>query len=133
MLAHEFSDDGIFDRQNAIKHFDDGHVRAHAIVEAGELNSDGARSDNQQLTGHFRRSHGMAIGPDALSIRLRERKLPRAGAGGDTDVLRLNIRCLTVLGDTELAFARQLAVATIDSDLVRSDTHTSELQSLMRI
>src|SRR3546814_18475932 len=32
--------------------------------------------------------------------------------------LRLNIRCLTVLGDTELAFARQLAVAKIDSDLV---------------
>src|SRR3546814_9606423 len=60
----------------------------------------------------------MAIGPDALSIRLCERKLPRAGAGGDNDVLRLNIRCLTVLGDTELAFARQLAVATIDSDLV---------------
>src|SRR3546814_12969051 len=60
----------------------------------------------------------MAIGPDALSIRLRERKLPRAGADGDNDVLRLNIRYLTVLGDTELAFARQLAVAKIDSDLV---------------
>src|SRR3546814_11298359 len=60
----------------------------------------------------------MAIGPDALSIRLRERKLPRAGAGGDNDVLRLNIRCLTVLGDTELAFASQLAVAKLDSDLV---------------
>src|SRR3546814_8838403 len=39
-------------------------------------------------------------------------------AGGDNDVLRLNIRCLTVLGDTELAFARQLTVAKIDSDLV---------------
>src|SRR3546814_12940094 len=104
-----FADVGIFDRQNSIKHFDDGHVRAHVIVEAGELNSDGARSDNQQLTGHFRRSHGMAIGPDALSISLRERKLPRAGAGGDHDVLRLTIRSLTVHGDTQLAFALNLA------------------------
>src|SRR3546814_11104350 len=113
-----FADVGIFDRQNSIKHFDDGHVRAHVIVEAGELNSDGARSDNQQLTGHFRRSHGMAIGPDSLSIRLRERKLPRAGAGGDNDVLRLNIRCFPVIVDTELAFARPIAAPKQTSDLV---------------
>src|SRR3546814_4951297 len=87
----------------AIEHLQDRHLGAHVRIEAGELDADRARSDHQQLRRHLRRHHRMAIGPDPLPVRLGEGQVARPGTRRDDDVLR------------------------------RSEEHTSELQSLMRI
>ena len=42
LLAGEGGDFLVFDRKDAIQHFDHCHVGAHVAVEAGEFDADGA-------------------------------------------------------------------------------------------
>src|SRR3546814_16515141 len=73
-----------------------------------ELLPDRARSDDQQLLGHFRRHHRVTIGPNALAVRLGERQIARPRAGGDDDVLCLKLGGLAVPGDREPALGDDL-------------------------
>ena len=77
----------VLDRNDAVEHFDHRHLGAQVGVEAGELDPDRARADDQQFGRHFRRGHGVAIGPDALAVGLGERQVAGPGAGRDDDVL----------------------------------------------
>jgi hypothetical protein len=90
-LFEEGGNIGILDRDDPVHHLDDGHVRAHVVVEAGEFDADRARTDDQQLARHFRRRHGVAIGPDALAVGRRERQVARPRAGRDDDVLGFSV------------------------------------------
>ena len=90
----------------AVEHFDDRHLGAEVVVEAGELDPDRARADDQQFGRHFRRGHRVAIGPDALAVGLGERQLARPGAGGDDDMLGGKLGGLAVLGHGQLARRR---------------------------
>src|SRR3546814_20172362 len=76
---------GILDGDETVEHFDDGDVDAHVAVEAREFDPDRARSDHQQLLGHFGRDESVAIGPDALAVGGRERRALRARPGPDDE------------------------------------------------
>ena len=67
-LGEEVADFGVLDRHDPVEHFDHRHLGAQVVVEAGELDADRARADDQQLGRHFRRGHGVAVGPDALAV-----------------------------------------------------------------
>src|SRR3546814_17052683 len=81
-----------------------------------ELLPDRARSDDQQLLGHFRRHHRVTIGPNALAVRLGERQVARPRAGGDDDVLCLKLGGLAVPGDREPALGDDLPLALADGE-----------------
>ena len=101
------ADLGVLDRHDAVEHLDHRHLGAEVGVEAGELDPDRARADDQQLGRHFGRGHRVAIGPDALAVGLGERQVARAGAGGDDDVLGGELGRLAVrAGDRQLALRR---------------------------
>ncbi len=74
-------------RQDARQHLAHGHLGAHGAVEARELDADRARADHQQRLRHRLRHHRLAIAPDQLAVGLEPRKLPRARAGRQDDVL----------------------------------------------
>ena len=113
------ADLGILDRHDAVEHLDHRHLGAEVGVEAGELDPDRARADDQQLGRHFGRGHRVAVGPDALAVGLGERQVARPRAGGDDDVLGGELGRLAVrAGDRQLAFAGELALAHHDRDLV---------------
>jgi hypothetical protein len=46
-LGEEIADLGILDGHDPVEHFDHRHVAAKVVVEAGELDPDRARPDNQ--------------------------------------------------------------------------------------
>src|SRR3546814_18903882 len=83
-----------------------------------ELLPDRARSDDQQLLGHFRRHHRVTIGPNALAVRLGERQVARPLAGGDDDVLCLQLGCLAVPCSREPALGDDIPLPLPDGDLV---------------
>ena len=86
-LVDEGGDVLVLDRQDAVEHLDDRHLGAHVRIEAGELDPDRARADDQQFGRHLLRHHRVAVGPDALAVGLGEGQVARARAGGDDDVL----------------------------------------------
>ena len=90
-LVHEGGDLLVLDRQDAVEHLDDRHLGAHVRIEAGELDPDRARADHQQFGRHLLGHHRVAIGPDALAVRLGEGQVAGARAGGDDDVLGLQL------------------------------------------
>ena len=119
LLLEERADLRILDRNDAVEHFDDRHLGAEVGVEARELDPDRAGADDQQLGRHFRRSHGVAVGPDALAVGLGERKVARPRAGSDDDVLGGKLGRLAVgAGHGELALRGDLPLAHVHGDLV---------------
>ena len=98
LLSSEGGDVGILDRHDPVEHLDHRHLGAHVVVEAGELDPDRARADDQQLARHLLRHHRVAVGPDALAVGLGERQVAGAGAGRDDDVLGGELGRLAVLG-----------------------------------
>ena len=86
-LSSEGGDVVVLDRHDPVEHLDHRHLGADVVVEAGELDADRARADDQQLGRHLLGHHRVAIGPDALAVGLGERQVARARAGGDDDVL----------------------------------------------
>ena len=111
-LAGEGGNLLVLHRQDAVEHFDHRHLRAHVEVEAGELDADRAGADHQQRFRHRRRDHRFLVGPDQLAVRFDAGKLPRARAGREDDVRRLQRGDrLAVLLHRQRLLARQLAVA----------------------
>jgi hypothetical protein len=117
-LVDEGGDVRILDRQDAVEHLDDRHLRAHVRIEAGELDADRARADDQQLGRHHLGHHGVPVGPDPLPVRLGEGQVAGAGAGRDDDVLGLELRRLAVLADAEHPLAGERALSFHHRDLV---------------
>ena len=132
-LVGEGGDFLVLDRQDARQHFDHRHRGAHVEVEAGELDADRAGADHQQ---RFRKSlgnHRVAIGPDQLAVGLDARKLPRARAGRQDDVRRLQRGDrLAVLLHRQRLLARQLAVAVEHRDLVLAHQMRDARRKLLR-
>ena len=117
-LGEEVADLGILDRNDPVEHFDHRHLAAHVVVEAGELDPDRARSDDQQLGRHFRRGHRVAVGPDLLAVACGEGQLAGPGAGGDDDVLGGELGLLAVGSHGHLAGRGDGALAHVHRDLV---------------
>ena len=110
---------GILDRHDAVEHLDHRHLGAHVVVEAGELDADRARADDQQLGRHLGRGHRVAIGPDALAVGLGERQVARPRAGRDDDVLGRELGRLAVAPVTvSLPLRGDLPLAHVHGDLV---------------
>jgi hypothetical protein len=123
----------VLHRHHAIEHLDDGHVRAHVVVEAGELHADRTRSDDQQPGRHLGRRHRRPVRPDPLAVGLGEGQVAGAGAGGDDDVLRLDIGLLAVLArHGQLARRGQYAGAHVHGDLVLLHQVRDALIELLR-
>ena len=110
-LVHEGRDVLVLDREDPVEHLDDRHLGAHVRIEAGELDADRARADDEQFGRHLLGHHRMAVGPDACPVRLGEGQVAGAGAGRDDDVLRGELGLRPLPGDGQLALGREGAVA----------------------
>ena len=97
--------------QDARQGLDHHHLGAERAVEAGELDADGARADDDQRLRRGLRNHGLAIGPDAVAVRLQSDLGNRARpcAGGQDDMLGLEGAApAPLLGDDDLGRRRAL-------------------------
>ena len=90
-LAGELGDLCILGGKDARQHLDHRHVGAQAAIEARELDADGARADDEQRFGESFGNHRLLVGPDQFSIRLEPWQRACTGAGGDDDMLGLDI------------------------------------------
>ncbi len=86
-LLGEGRDLGVLDRQHPVHHLDHRRLGAERVEEAGELDADGARADDQQLLRHPLRLQRVLVGPDQIAVGLQPRQFARARAGGQDDVL----------------------------------------------
>ena len=77
----------ILNRHNPIEHLNHGHIRAHIVVEAGKLDPDSARADDEKFARHFRRCHRRAVCPDAFSVSGRKGQIARTRACRDNNML----------------------------------------------
>src|SRR3546814_17841074 len=68
---------GILDGDETVEHFDDGDVDAHVAVEARDFDPARARSDHQQMLGHFGRAESVEIGTVELAVGGGARKVRR--------------------------------------------------------
>ena len=90
-LLRQRADLGVLHGQDAVEHLDHRRLRAHGVVEAGELDADGARADDQQLPGHALGVQCVFVGPDEIAVGLHARQFarPRAGRQNDGAALQL--------------------------------------------
>ena len=116
---------GIFHRKDAVQHFDHRHLGAKVVIEARELDADGARPHHQELARNRLGDHGFPVGDNVLAVRFQPGQFARPGAGGDDDVLgREAVQGLAVgIGDGEFTntprpHAVELGAAVDDRDLV---------------
>ena len=109
----------------------DRHLGAHVIVEAGELNPDRARSDDEQLGRHLRRGHGVAIGPHPLAVGRGKGQVAGAGARGQHNVLGAVFGGLAIRRHRKLSLARQLGAAGDHGDLVLLHQELDALRVLL--
>src|SRR6185312_11967216 len=131
-LAGENGNFLVLDRQYPVKHLDDRHLGAHVAVEAGELDADRAGADHQQRFRHRLRHHRLLVGPDLLAVGLDAGERARPSASREDDVLGGEIGDrLAVLGDGDLAFARQFSVAVEHGDLVLAQEETDAVRELL--
>ena len=82
----ERADLGIFDWQDAVHHLNHSRVRAQRVVEAGKFDPNRPRPDDQKLLRHPLWHQSVLVRPDQITIRLKPRQFPRAGACGEDDV-----------------------------------------------
>ncbi len=82
----------VLDRHDALDRLDDRHLGAQGAIEAGELDADGARADDDEGLGQLLRRQGVAIGPDLVAVSLQADLRQGAGAGayGQHDRLGLD-------------------------------------------
>ncbi len=131
-LLEEGRDILVFHRHDPVEHFDHGHIAAHVVVEAGELDTDRPAADDEQLLGHFLGRHGMAIGPHALAVRLGEGQVARPGTGGNDDVLGGELFLALIALDREAGRTGQRALAHVHGDLVLLHQMRDALIELLR-
>jgi hypothetical protein len=123
-LLGGLGDLGVLDRHDAVHGLDDGDLGAQGAVEAGELDADGARADDDQRLGHGLGGQGVAIGPDLVAVRDRAdgRDVAGPGAAGQDHALGLDRAAAAGLqGHDDLgrrAALLELGLALDDLDLV---------------
>jgi hypothetical protein len=81
----------VLHRHDAINRLDDSHLRAQSAVEAGELQADGARADDDEGLGQLLGRQGLAIGPDLVAVGFQADLRQGAGAGADGQHDRLGL------------------------------------------
>ncbi|MNZ63521.1 hypothetical protein D3C78_816690 [compost metagenome] len=90
VLAQRVGDMGgnlrVLHRQDALGHFHHADFAAQRTVETGELDADGAGTNDQQAPGQGRGLQGFTVRPDAGTIRFESRQLPCPRTGGEDDV-----------------------------------------------
>ncbi|MNS79726.1 hypothetical protein D3C72_1133880 [compost metagenome] len=95
----------VLDRHDAVDGFDDRHLGAQGAIEAGELDADGARADDDEGLGQLLGGQGVAVGPDLVAVRFQTdlRQGAGAGADGQHDALGLDgARAAGLQGDDDL-------------------------------
>src|SRR5664280_2479669 len=88
-LACQPGDLRVLDWQDLRQHFHHGDLGAERAVERGELDADGAGTDDQQRFRQAVGHHGLEISPDQFLVRLDAEQHARSRAGSYDDVLAL--------------------------------------------
>ena len=87
----------ILDRKDVREHFDDRDIRAEGIEKIGELHSDGAGPDDDDVLRLLGKDHGLLAADDAFAVERKSGHFPRDHAGGNQDLCALDFRLLAVL------------------------------------
>ena len=131
-LFEEGGNVSVLNRHDAVKHFDDGDIRAHIIVETGEFDPYRAGANDEQLCRHFRRYHGVAVCPDAFPVSRRERQIARAGTRGDDDVFGGQLFHFAIFGDGQFSGRGDCAITHMDGDSILFHQMANALIKLLR-
>ena len=117
----------ILERHEVGQVLEDGDLRAHVGVEAGELDTDRAAADHDQALGQHGRGQDVVAGHDDLAVRLEARQRLDAAAGSEDHIVRVE-RPMTGRGavvaddvDLDLLAAVQPAATADELDLVLLD------------
>ena len=115
-LGELLPDVGVFERQQRGEKFDEGHLRAVAVVDAGELGASRAGADDDDRFRHPVQADSMVAVDDPITIHVEagQRLGPRSGR----DYQVLGIDCLAGVLDDHLVFRLDHALALKNGDLV---------------
>src|SRR5215210_3078730 len=119
LLSEGLGDLRVFQRHETVEDLDDGHLGAEVVVHARELDTDGPGAKN-----YYRLRIALVVGDDIvrgddlLAVELQAGQGVDGGAGGDQDVLRLEL-LLAVFGlYLYLLGLDEAANPVVDGDLV---------------
>src|SRR5438445_3435556 len=115
-LGELLPDIGVFERQQCGEKFDQGHLRAVPVVDAGELSADRASAHDDDRLRHLVQGDSMVAVDDPIAIHLETGQRLGTRSGGDHQVLRID--CLAAVLDHDLVFRLDDAFALKDRDLV---------------
>ena len=87
-LLERHGDLGVFDGKNVGHHLNDGHLGAEGIEEVGELDTDRASTDDDDLLGLLGDGECVAAADDTGSVERKAWHLAGDDAGGDEDLRR---------------------------------------------
>ena len=88
---HQFLGDFlVFDRNVAGQHFEDGDVGAEGLVDAGELDTYGARADDDERLGNVVEAENLDVGQDAV-VGLESGQHAGDRASGEDQFLALTV------------------------------------------
>ena len=94
----------VLDRHHPRHGLDDGDLDAEGVPEVGELDADGAGADHDHRLRQLGQDHRLAVGDDAVAVRLDAGQELGPRAGGDDDALGLErASCRLRPGDLHLA------------------------------
>ena len=113
------------------KHLHDRHLTAESLVDAGELDSDGAGAEHDEALGDLGVLQQLIGGDDALAVHLQSGNEPRRGAGSEDDVLRLDhLIAGGAAGDGNAARTREARVAMHAVHLVLAEEELDAFRAL---
>ncbi len=108
--------------ENLVHELDHGDLGAEAVPDRSQLEADHPAADDDQLARNLVKLQRTGGGDHLLFVDLHTRQGHDVGAGGDDDILCLNLRDLAVLGGhLDLACGQDLAGAVEGIDLVLLD------------
>ena len=96
----------VLDGHQARQQLEDGDLRAEAVEDRAELHADRAAAENHHRLRHFLQVNGLVARDDPASVDLDPWHAARLRAGGDDDLLRLEL-LLLLAGHGDLAVAEQ--------------------------
>src|SRR5215210_2009328 len=119
LLSEGLGDLRVFQRHETVEDLDDGHLGAEVVVHARELDADGpGAKDYYRLGIALVVGDDIVRGDDLLAVELQAGQGVDGGAGGDQDVLRLEL-LLAVFGlYLYLLGLDKAANPVVDGDLV---------------
>lgn len=123
VLAQELlADVGIFCRDDAVEHLDDGDFCVEALHDGSELHTNGAGADADERLGEILHAENLDVGEDLVAGFVAGNHA-RVGTGGEHDLLRFDLLLLAFVVDVDgmhavFGGAGEASVAGDDGDLV---------------